>query len=100
MKRRNIIMKQPTIILALAAMVIASSFWTAAAQTFTTLKGSTLVGFIPGQTLRISMANLRSPEEYSQPVRVQAYIYDSYGNLLRQTDSVDVRPGQFHTFDI
>lgn len=56
------------------------------------------IGFIPGQSLRYTFFN--PDEEGSQPVRVQASIYDSYGNLLTQTDSVELRPGQSHTFDI
>jgi len=56
------------------------------------------IGFIPGQRLRYSFFNPN--EEGSQPVRVQAYIYDSYGNLLTQTDPVELRPGQAHTFDV
>jgi hypothetical protein len=56
------------------------------------------IAFIPGQRLRYSFFNPN--EEGSQPVRVQAYIYDSYGNLLSQTDRVELQPGQFHAFDI
>lgn len=55
------------------------------------------IGFISGEKLRYSFFN--SNEEGSQPVRVQAYIYDSYGNLLTRSDPVELRPGQFHTFD-
>ena len=28
------------------------------------------------------------------------YVYDSYGNLLKQTDPVVLRPGDFHALDI
>ena len=28
------------------------------------------------------------------------YVYDSYGNLLRQTDPVVLRPGDLHVLDI
>ena len=43
------------------------------------------------------MANTRTQEEGGRPVRVQAYIYDSNGNLLSQTDPVQVPAGQFRT---
>jgi len=39
-------------------------------------------------------------EEGSQPVRVQAYIYDATGRLLTQTDPVELWPGQFYTANI
>jgi len=61
-------------------------------------KLNTLIGFIPGQSLRYSFFNPN--EEGSQPVLVRAYVYDSYGNLLTQTDPVKLLPGQFHTFDL
>ena len=56
------------------------------------------IGFIPGQRLSYSFFNPN--EEGSQPVRVQAYIYDATGRLLTQTDPVELRPGQSHTFNI
>jgi len=55
-------------------------------------------GLGSGDRLRFSFFNPN--EEGSQPVRVQAYVYDSYGNLLRQTDPVVLRPGEFQAFDI
>jgi hypothetical protein len=61
-------------------------------------KSNTVIGLIHGQSLRYSFFNPN--EEGSQPVRVQAYIYDSYGNLMTQTDPVELRPGQFQTVDV
>ncbi len=61
-------------------------------------KLTTLLGFTSGQRLRYTL--FYPKEEGSQPVRVQAYIYDSYGNLLTQTDPVEMRPDQSHTFDL
>lgn len=55
------------------------------------------IGFIPGERLRYNFFNPN--EEGSQPVRVQASIYDSYGNLLTQADPVELRPDQSHTFE-
>lgn len=52
------------------------------------------IGFIPGQMLRYSVFNPN--EDGSQPVQVQAYTYDSYGNLLSQTAPVKLEPGQGH----
>lgn len=52
----------------------------------------------PEQTLRYT---LFSPnEEGSQTVRVTTYTYDSIGRLARQSDPVELRPGECHTFDV
>ncbi len=51
----------------------------------------------PGE--RLSYSFFYPNEEGSQPVRVQTYIYDSYNRLTTQ-QSVELRPGQFHTLDI
>ena len=56
------------------------------------------IGFIPGQ--RLSYTFFNPNEEGSQPVRVQAYIYDATGRLMTQTDPVELRPGQAHIFDV
>lgn len=55
------------------------------------------ISFIPGETLRYTV--FYPNEEGDQPVRVQAYIYDSYSNLLKQSDPVVLRPGQSYAFD-
>ncbi len=56
------------------------------------------IGFIPGQ--RLSYTFFNPNEEGSEPVRVQAYIYDSTGRLLTQTDPVELLPGQSYTSNI
>ena len=56
------------------------------------------IGFNPGERLRYTF--FYPNEEGDQPVKVAAYIYDSYGNLLTQTDPVVLRPGDSHVFDI
>jgi hypothetical protein len=56
------------------------------------------IGFNPGERLRYSF--FYPKEEGDQPVSVQPYVYDSYGNLLTQTDPVVMRPGDSHVFDI
>lgn len=56
------------------------------------------ISFLPGQRLSYSLFNPN--EEGSQPVRVQAYIYDSYNRLMTRSDPVELRPGQFHTLNI
>lgn len=56
------------------------------------------IGFNPGQKFRYSF--FYPKEEGDQPVSVTAYVYDSYGNLLKQTDPVVLRPGDFHALNI
>jgi hypothetical protein len=56
------------------------------------------IGFMPGQKFRYSF--FYPKEEGDQPVSVTAYVYDSYGNLLKQTDPVVLRPGDFHALNI
>ncbi len=56
------------------------------------------IGLVPGESLRYSF--FYPNEEGAQPVRVTSYVYDSYGNLLKQTDPVVLRPGDSHVFDI
>ena len=55
-------------------------------------------GFKPGQSLRYTF--IYPKEEGSQPVRVQAYVYDQTGRLLTQTDPVKLEPGQSYTATI
>jgi hypothetical protein len=54
------------------------------------------IGVLTGHRLSYSLFNPN--EEGSQPVRATAYVYDSYGNLLKQTDPVVLRPGQLHNW--
>ena len=56
------------------------------------------IGFIPGEKLRYTFYNPR--EEGSKTVRVTSYTYDSTGNLLKQTDPVEIQPGQGYTCDL
>ena len=56
------------------------------------------IGFMSDQ--RLSYTFFNPNEEGSQPVRVQAYIYDATGRLLSQTDPVELRPGQLYTSNI
>lgn len=56
------------------------------------------IGFLPGQ--RLSYTFFNPNEEGSQPVRVQAYVYDATGRLLSQTDPVELRPGETYTSSI
>jgi hypothetical protein len=99
---RNTITKLITITIAVAAIAVIGAH-RAAGQTHEVGHwqgfAPTLAGFIPGQTLRLSMANLSTGEEGIGSVQVQAYIYDSYGNLLSQTVPVEVPTKQFHSFD-
>ena len=56
------------------------------------------VSFIPGESLRYSV--FYPHEEGDQPVRVTAYVYDSYGNTLKQINPTVLRPGDSYAFDI
>lgn len=56
------------------------------------------VGFVPGQRLVYTFFNPN--EEDTQPVHVQAYIYDATGRLLTKTDPVELLPGQSYTTQI
>ena len=56
------------------------------------------IGLNLGERLRYSF--YYPSEEGDQPVRVTTYVYDSYGNLLKQTDPVVLRPGDGHIVDI
>jgi hypothetical protein len=54
-----------------------------------------LLGLGHGQ--RLSYSFFYPNEEGSEPVRVQAYIYDATGRLISRSAEVDLRPGQFLT---
>ena len=100
MKIRVAITTLITIVMAVAAMAVTSSSRGNANVVNSFLYSIPAVGCVPGQTVRFSAANLSAEEEGSQPVRVQAYVYDSLGNLLSQPDPVTVPAGQSATFDI
>jgi hypothetical protein len=102
MKTRSTITKLIALTVAVAAMaVIGSICWTTEAQhtrlIFATDQG--IYGFVPGQTARFSVANLSAPEQGGGPVRAQVKLYDAQGNVLAQSEEVELRPGQFRTFD-
>ena len=98
MKTRSTITKLITITMAVAAMAVVGSIWTTQAQEVRVFRGTALAAFIPGQSLHFSLANMSTREEGGEPIRAQAYIYDSRGNILSQTDPVEVPAGQSHTF--
>ena len=109
MKIRNTITKFIRMTIAVAAMAVIGSIGMpgrAAGANAQTAPGdgsvrfvSKSIGFIPGQTLRFSVANLSAREEGIGSVHVQAYIYDSYGNLLSQTGPVEVPAERFSILD-
>jgi len=107
MKIRNTITKVITLAIALSGLAVIGSSWPAgraSAREIAVGAGrvkftSAPIGFIPGQTLRFNVGNLATEEEGSQPVRVQTSVYDSFGNLLSQTDPVPVPAGQFRSLD-
>ena len=101
MKTRNTITKLIAITMAVAAMAVVGSIWTTQAQGRLYVATDVgIYGFVPGETARFSVAYPSTTEEGTEPVRVQAYIYDSTGRLLSQTDPVELLPGQFRYFDI
>ena len=100
MKTRSTITKLIAITMAVAAMAVIGSSWTTEAQGRLYVATDVgIYGFVHGETARFSVAYPSTTEEGTEPVRVQAYIYDSLGRLVSQTDPVEVRPGQFRTFD-
>ena len=56
------------------------------------------IGLDPGERLRYTF--FYPTEEGDQPIRVTTYIYDSYGNVMKQADPVVLRPCDSHIFDI
>ncbi|HEU4434581.1 MAG TPA: hypothetical protein VFR51_14455 [Pyrinomonadaceae bacterium] len=56
------------------------------------------IGLVPEHMLRFAFFN--PDAEGSQTVRVTTYTYDSMGRLARQTNPVQLRPGEGCTFDI
>lgn len=100
MKIRVAITTLITIVMAVTAMAVTSSSRGNSQVVNTFLYNVPAFGFVPGQTVRFSAANLSTEEEGSQPVRVQASVYDSFGNLLSQTDPVQLRAGHLQAFDV
>jgi hypothetical protein len=109
---RNTITKLITLTMAVAAIAVIGSSWAAGRagaadqpdgglqlEITHSLRGAPY-GIIPGQSLSFSVANTRTQEEGGGTVRVTSYTYDSTGNLMRQTDPVEVPPGQFRTLKV
>jgi hypothetical protein len=99
MKIRSRITKLIAITMAVTTLAVVGYIGTAEAQNVRVYSGTAIVGFIPGQSLHCSMAYLNGSEE-AGPVRVQAYVYDATGRLLSRTDPVELRRGQFNTYNI
>ncbi len=101
MKIRNTFTKLITMTIAVVAMAVSGSIGTAEAQHVRVFdaRGYYLLGITPGQTLRISAGNLSTSKEGSEQVRAQVKLYDAQGNVLALSEEVELRPGQFRTFD-
>ena len=56
------------------------------------------ISLLPEENLVYTVFNPN--EEGSQTAHVTTYTYDSYGNLMRQTDPVELRPGDSYSFKI
>ena len=98
MKLQNRFSKLIAISLAVAAIAVVGYITTAEAQNVRVFKGTALAGFIPGQSLYFSMANLSRPEEGGGPVRAQVRLFDAQGNVIARSQEVEVLAGRFHTF--
>ena len=99
MKTRITITKLIAITMAITAMAVVGSSWSAEAQHVRVFDGITFVGFIPGETLRFSVGNLSARRRGGEPVRAQVKLYDAQGNVIARSQEVEVLPGQFHTFN-
>ena len=100
MKTRSTITKLIAITMAVAAMAVIGSICGTTEAQGGRLYVATDVGvfgIVHGQTACFSVAYPSTTQEGTEPVRAQAYIYDSTGRLLRQTDPVEVPPRQFRT---
>ena len=96
MKIRSRITKLIAIAMAVAAIAVIGSIFKTEAQEVRVFRGTVLAGFIPGESLRFSIANLR-PEKGGGPIRAQVRLFDAQGNVLKSSAEVEVLPGQFHT---
>lgn len=97
MKIRNMFNKPLIVALVVTAMMAIGAHRTSGQVERLTGEAHYLVGFVPGQTLRLSVFNSLAPS--STPVIAQAYVYDSTGRLLAQTQPTTIKGGQFHSFD-
>lgn len=63
---------------------------------------SNSVGFVPGQTLRMTMAHISREAGGQLPlpnVRVGAWLLDSSGRIIAQSGEVQIQPNKLHSFD-
>jgi len=60
-----------------------------------------LAGFVPGQTLRVTLFNPPSFESETPQTRANGHIkiFDRGGNLVAQSDEAAIPSGAFHSFD-
>ena len=104
MRLRNTFSKLITMTIAVAALALIGSSWMpgggrTAAQHVKGFGGVTQAGFVPGQTLRVSLFNPNPPERGSASVRAQVRLCDATGNVLARSPEVELPPGQFRSFD-
>jgi hypothetical protein len=59
----------------------------------------TVLGIVPGESLFVSALNGANPEsrERAEPVSVQVEAYDEDGNVIGESDAVEIAPGEFRT---
>ncbi|HEY7547665.1 MAG TPA: hypothetical protein VID27_22395, partial [Blastocatellia bacterium] len=98
MKISNTITKLLTVAICVAAITVIGVHRTAGQGVNTTSESHFIVGFAPGQTLRFSLFN--PMDQGREPVSAQAYIYDSTGRLISQTEKTDIPAGQFRSLNI
>ena len=97
MKIRNLFNKPLMVAIVVIAMAAIGAQRTSGQVEHLTGEAHYLMGFVPGQTLRLSVFN--SLAQGGSPVIAQAYVYDSTGRLLAQTQPTTIAAGQFHSFD-
>ena len=60
------------------------------------------IGFVPGQTLRITVAHVSTESRQDQnppDVRVGVWLLDARGRVIAQSDEIAIPPGEFRSFD-
>ena len=111
MKIRNAITKLVTITLAVAAMAVLGSSGMAgravasgSAASQNNLKQIGLfsppIGFVHGETLRISVVNPNSPDIIiGTPINAHVKVFDAAGRPLAESEEAVLPPGKIHNFD-
>src|SRR5688572_26436960 len=67
----------------------------------TVIQDMVAVGFVPGQTLRVSVFNGDDESDRGgSSVGGHVKVFNGSNVLLAQTAPVDIAPGEFHSFDI